>query len=64
MPYLGRGPGFGIRQKYFYTASADDTSAVSIDVASSGISHQFIPRGIPADGCTWPHSKSTKYDGS
>ena len=31
MPYLGRGPGFGIRQKYFYTASADDTSVSGSD---------------------------------
>jgi hypothetical protein len=31
MPYLGRGPGFGIRQRYFYTASADDTSVSGSD---------------------------------
>ena len=31
MPYLGRSPGFGIRQKYFYTASADDTSVSGSD---------------------------------
>ena len=31
MPYLGRGPGFGIRQKYFFTASADDTSVSGSD---------------------------------
>jgi len=45
-------------------SNCGDASAVSIDVASSGTSHQFIPRGIPADGCTWPHSKSKKYDGA
>ena len=31
MPYLGRGPGFGIRQKYFYTASSSDTSVSGSD---------------------------------
>ena len=31
MPYLGRGPGFGIRQKFFYTASANDTSVSGSD---------------------------------
>ncbi len=31
MPYLGRGPGFGIRQKYFFTASASDTSVSGSD---------------------------------
>jgi len=31
MPYLGRGPGFGIRQKFFYTASVNDTSVSGSD---------------------------------
>ena len=31
MPYLGRGPGFGIRQKYFYTATAGQTSISGSD---------------------------------
>ena len=31
MPYLGRGPGFGIRQKYFFTASSSDTSVSGTD---------------------------------
>ncbi len=31
MPYLGRGPGFGIRQKYFFTASSSDTSVSGSD---------------------------------
>ena len=39
MPYLGRGPGFGIRQKYFYTASADDTSVSGSD--NNGITLSF-----------------------
>ena len=39
MPYLGRGPGFGIRQRYFYTASADDTSVSGSD--NNGITLSF-----------------------
>ena len=39
MPYLGRGPGFGIRQKYFYTASSSDTSVSGSD--NNGISLTF-----------------------
>ena len=31
MPYLGRGPGFGIRQRFFYTASSSDTSVSGSD---------------------------------
>ena len=39
MPYLGRGPGFGIRQKYFYTATAGQTSISGSD--NNGISLTF-----------------------
>jgi len=39
MPYLGRGPGFGIRQKYFYTATAGQTSISGSD--DNGLSLVF-----------------------
>ena len=39
MPYLGRGPGFGIRQKYFYTATVGQTSISGSD--NNGISLTF-----------------------
>ena len=39
MPYLGRGPAFGIRQRYFFTASASDTSVSGTD--DNGLSLSF-----------------------
>ena len=39
MPYIGRGPGFGIRQKYFFTATAGQTSISGSD--DNGLSLAF-----------------------
>ena len=39
MPYIGRGPGFGIRQKYFFTATAGQTSISGSD--DNGLSLSF-----------------------
>ena len=39
MPYLGRGPAFGIRQRYFFTASSSDTSVSGTD--NNGLTLSF-----------------------
>ena len=39
IPYIGRGPGFGIRQKYFFTATAGQTSISGSD--DNGLSLSF-----------------------